>query len=223
MPHTLSLQSIRPVTHNVNALTFPRPEGLDFSPGQATELALDRDGWRDEKRPFTFASLPGSSLLEFVIKSYPDHDGVTARIGQMTPGDKVIIGDPWGAIEDRGPGTIIAGGAGITPFIAILRARQAEAGNLDGYRLIFTNSRARDIILRDELEAMPGLALDLLLTEEPAPGAEHTRLDGDYLDRAVTDFSGLFYLCGPPPMEDAVATALHARGVTTDRLIREES
>lgn len=223
MPYPLILQSIRPVTHDTNALTFPRPEGFDFRPGQATELALGRDGWRDEKRPFTFASLPDSSLLEFVIKSYPDHDGVTARIGQMTPGDTVIIGDPWGAIEDRGPGTIIAGGAGITPFIAIMRARQAEAGHLGGYRLIFTNSRARDVILRDELEAIPGLALDLLLSEEPAPGAEHTRLDGDYLDRAVSDFSGFFYLCGPPPLEDAIATALHARGVTTDRLIREDS
>ena len=30
----------------------PRPDGFDFTPGQAVDLALDRDGWREEKRPF---------------------------------------------------------------------------------------------------------------------------------------------------------------------------
>ncbi|WP_249171773.1 FAD-binding oxidoreductase [Erythrobacter sp. JK5] len=166
MPHDLTLRAIRPVTHNVNELTFDRPEGYDFTPGQATDLALDRDDWRDEKRPFTFTSLPGAEHLQFTIKSYPSHNGVTEQIGQMQAGDGVIIEDPWGAIEDRGPGTFIAGGAGLTPFLSILRARQAEHGTLDGYRLIFSNSEEKDIILREELERMPGLALDLVLSDE---------------------------------------------------------
>ncbi|WP_435416792.1 FAD-binding oxidoreductase [Parerythrobacter aurantius] len=222
MPHTLTLKAIRPVTHNVNELTFDRPEGFDFRPGQATDLALDRDGWRGEQRPFTFASLPGEERLQFVIKSYPSHSGVTEQIGQMEPGDRVIIEDPWGAIEDKGPGTIIAGGAGITPFIAILRARQEKDGTLEGYRLIFSNERENDIILREELEAMPGLDLDLVLTDEQAPGLHSGMVDGDYLDQAGVDLSGIVYLCGPPPMEEALVTALKARGVTDDRLVREE-
>ena len=222
MSHRLVLKAHRPVTHNVNELTFEKPEGFDFRPGQATDLALDRDGWRDEKRPFTFASLPGSDLLQFVIKSYPSHDGVTEQIGQMQPGDGVIIEDPWGAIEDKGPGTIIAGGAGITPFIAILRARQAEHGDLEGYRLIFSNSEEKDIILREELERMPGLKLDLVLTDENAAGLHHGQVDGAFLEQVGVDFSGLVYLCGPPPMEEDLVTALKARGVSDERLVREE-
>ena len=222
MPHTLALRTIRPVTHDVHELTFDRPEGYDFVPGQATDLALDRDGWRDEKRPFTFTSLPGAEHLQFTIKSYPSHHGVTEQIGQMQPGDSVIIDAPWGAIADKGPGTFIAGGAGITPFLSILRARQAKHGNLEGYRLIFSNSTARDIILQEELEAMPGLKLDLVLTEGDAPGMHHGEIDGAMLDALGIDTNGIVYLCGPPPMQDALVAALTARGVTEDRLVMED-
>ena len=222
MPHHLMLKSIRAVTHNVNELTFDRPYGYNFKPGQATDFALDRDGWRDEKRPFTFTSLPQAEHLQFTIKSYPSHDGVTEQIGQMDGDEKVIIEDPWGAIEDKGPGTIIAGGAGLTPFLSILRARQAKDGTLDGYRLIFSNSCEKDIILREELERMPGLRLDLLLSDEDTEDTYHGRVDADYLDQAELDLNGLFYLCGPPPMEEDVSTLLKARGVTGDRLVREQ-
>ena len=222
MSHQMTLQSIRPVTHDVHELTFEKPDGFDFRPGQATDLALDRDGWRDEKRPFTFTSLPGADHLQFTIKSYPSHEGVTEQIGMMKAGDGVIIEDPWGAIEDKGPGVIIAGGAGLTPFLAILRARQKSHGSLEGYRLIFSNSKEKDIILREELENMPGLQLDLVLSDEDVDGIHHGQIDGDFLDNAGLDFGSTFYLCGPPPMEDDVSEALKVRGVSEDRLVREE-
>ena len=222
MPHNLTLRSIRPITHDVNELTFDRPDGFDFKPGQATDFALDRDGWRDEKRPFTFTSLPDAEHLQFTIKAYPSHDGVTEQIGKMDGGEQVIIEDPWGAIEDKGPGTIIAGGAGLTPFLSILRARQAKDGTLEGYRLIFSNSCEKDIILREELESMPGLKLDLLLSDEDVDGTYHGQVDADYLDQAEIDFSGRFYLCGPPPMEEDLSTLLKARGVADGRLVHEE-
>ena len=106
-------------------------------------VALDKDGWRDEQRPFTFTGLPDADRLEFVIKSYPSHDGVTEQIADLKPGDSVLIEDPWGAIEDKGPGTFIAGGAGITPFIAILRARHAREGSLAGCQRTSQLNRTR--------------------------------------------------------------------------------
>ncbi|MGB3472635.1 MAG: FAD-binding oxidoreductase [Erythrobacter sp.] len=222
MAHELGLQLIEAITHDTNRLVFERPDGYDFKPGQATDLALQKEGWKDEARPFTFTSLPAQDTLEFVIKSYPDHDGVTEQIGKMSAGDRVVIEEPWGAISDQGAGTFIAGGAGVTPFIAILRSRMSEAGNLDGYRLILSNKSERDIILRREFEAMPGLEVDFLLSDEDVDGLHHGRVDGEFLDRKLPDFDGTFYLCGPPPMEDAVSELLKERGVTADRLIMED-
>jgi ferredoxin-NADP reductase len=222
MTHRLTLQQITPVTHDTYQLIFDRPDGYRFDPGQATDLRLDRDGWRDEARPFTFTGYPDAPRLEFVIKSYPDHDGVTRQIGQMTLGDQVLIGDAWGAIEDRGPGTFIAGGAGITPFIAILRNRVRREGSLKSTTLIFANKRERDIILQREWDAMPGLSTIHVLEDDNVDGMNQGRIDAEFLDAHLSDFDGTFYLCGPPPMEDAVAEALAARGVTGDRLVRED-
>lgn len=223
MTHRLTLQQIEPVTHDVNRLVFDRPDGYDFTPGQATLMRLDRDGWRDEERPFTFTNLPGDDRLEFVIKSYPSHDGVTKRIGELQPGDQVLIGDPWGAIEDRGPGCFIAGGAGITPFIAILRARAAREGDLGGSTLIFSNKAERDIILRQEWQALPGLNTIFTVTDEVSDALPHRRVDGAFLDEVVGDWTQPFYVCGPPPMVEDLSAALEKRGISGRQLVTEEA
>lgn len=223
MTYTLTLQAIEPVTHNVNHLVFDRPPGFEFSPGQATDFALDKEGWRDEQRPFTFTNLPDSDSLEFVIKSYPSHDGVTEQIAALKPGDHVLIEDAWGAIEDKGPGTFIAGGAGITPFIAILRARRAAEGTLDGCQLIFSNAKQRDIILREEWEEMQGLDTVFTLTKENADDLPRHKIDAALLDRHVKDWEGMFYVCGPEDMVSDIAGILEEMGVTKDRIVTEEA
>ena len=222
MSHTLTLQDIEPVTHDTFHLVFDRPDGFDFEPGQATEVRLHKDGLRDEPRPFTFTSQPEDDTLEFVIKSYPDHDGVTEHIPELEPGDKVEIGDAWGAIHDRGPGVFIAGGAGITPFIPILR-RRAEAGTLDGCVLVFSNRTEKDIILRREWEAMDGLETWFLVTHEPESPLHHRMLDKMALAERFPDLAERrFYLCGPPAMVEELSTALEELGASPEALTLEE-
>lgn len=99
MEHKIILKKIDFVTHNVLRLVTEKPKGYHFNPGQATELAIDREGWREEKRPFTFTSLPDDTELEFTIKVYPSHDGMTEQLPKLQVGDHLIIGDSWGAIS----------------------------------------------------------------------------------------------------------------------------
>jgi ferredoxin-NADP reductase len=108
-----------------------KPEGYRFEPGQATLVSIDRPRWEKEKRPFTFTSLNDWPDLELTTKIYPDLHGVTEQLGALEVGDRLLIEDPWGTIQYKGPGTFIAGGAGVTPFIAILRAL-ARDGRLAG-------------------------------------------------------------------------------------------
>jgi ferredoxin-NADP reductase len=113
------------VTHNVKSFKIEKPKGYTYHPGQATELSVLKPGWEKEKRPFTFTSLPDADHLEFTIKCYTDHDGVTNQLFHVQPGDMFEIGDSWGAIEYKDEGVFIAGGAGVTPFIAIFRYLQS--------------------------------------------------------------------------------------------------
>lgn len=222
MTYKLTLKSITPVTHDTNRLRFDKPAGFDFRPGQATLMTLDRDGWREEERPFTFTSLPDWEDLEFTIKSYPSHDGVTKRIGALEPGDTVLIGEPWGAIEDKGAGTFIAGGAGITPFISILRAREARHGDLGDSTLIFSNAAEKDIILREEWEQKKGLRTVFTLTDEEAEGFPHRKIDAEFLQETLGGWDGTFYICGPKKMEYELADLLKSKGVPTDQIVRED-
>jgi ferredoxin-NADP reductase len=220
MTHRIALQNVVQLTHDTRQYVFSRPPNFTFSPGQATELAIDRDGWRDAKRPFTFAGDEDANVLAFVIKSYPEREGVTAELASCQPGDHVLIGDPWGAIEDKGPGVFLAGGAGITPFIAILKAR-ARKGDLDGCSLHFANKTEEDIILAPYWTGLEGLEARFLVSK-PKSGGDGERLDADYLDAAITDWEQRFYVCGPPAMEEALVKHLKERGVPDDRIIREK-
>ncbi|MCP8883082.1 flavodoxin reductase [Devosia sp. XJ19-1] len=200
-----------PVTHNVRHYRLERPKGFGFSPGQATEVSIDRAGWQDKKRPFTFTSLPDAEILEFTIKSYFDHNGVTNELWSLGAGDHLILRDVWGTIQYKGPGTFIAGGAGVTPFIAILRHLNATH-RIAGNRLIVSNQTEKDIILRDEFEAMAGLDVLWTVTNDSRSSLLQERIDADFLKRHVQDLEQNFYLCGPDPMVKDLRALLEGAG-----------
>ena len=126
--HVIKIKSVKPLTHDVLQIVTEKPAEISFTPGQATEVSINKKGWENEKRPFTFTSLPIDNYLEFTIKSYPGHDGMTNQLLKVKSGDELILHDVFGAIEYNGEGLFIAGGAGITPFVSIFRYLQLENG-----------------------------------------------------------------------------------------------
>jgi hypothetical protein len=221
MSHELTLREVQKATHDTYHLIFDKPGDFEFEPGQAIEMKLQKDGWRDEGRPFTPVSLPHEDRLEFIIKSYPSHDGVTEQIAKMKAGDTVVIEGPFGDMRDRGPGVFIAGGAGITPMIALLRKRLRDEGDLAGSTLVFSNKTEDDIIWRDTLSAMPGLTVAYVVTEGKGETVPHRELNRDYL-RQFIEPGSLCYLCGPPPMMEAVQSELDALGVDPGDLVADD-
>lgn len=220
MTHELTLRSKEQLTPDTYRYVFEKPANLDFKPGQATELTLLKDGWRDEGRPFTFTSLPADGALEFVIKSYPERDGVTKELAKMEPGDKVEIEPAFGAISDHGPGVFIAAGAGITPFIPILEKHDAE-GHMD-CTLIFTSETEKDIILRKKWEKMDGLTTVFTVTDQDSGDVEEQMIDKAFLKEHLTRFDQTFYICGPEAFVSDVRDALKELGADADKIITEE-
>lgn len=222
MPQSVAIIDIEPVTHNVRRYKLEKPDGFSFAPGQATEVSIDREGWREKKNPFTFTSLAEWDHLEFTIKSYFDRAGVTSELFKLVPGDRLLLRDVWGTITYKGPGTFVCGGAGVTPFIAILR-RLAADGRIAGHRLIASNRTGKDIILREEFEAMDGLETIWTVTDDPAAqGVLHERIDEDFFKRHVHDISQEFYLCGPDQMVKDLRAALTGLGARTESLVWEK-
>lgn len=219
--HVVRIHSIENVTHDVYRLRLDKPDGYSFKPGQATEVAIKKPGMEEERRPFTFTSLPEDPFLEFTIKSYQDHHGVTEQIAKLKAGDELIIHDVWGAIEYKGPGYFIAGGAGITPFLAILRQLKA-LGQLQGNTLFFSNKTKADIILKDELKELLGENCVFIVTDRDEAGYPKGFIDEEFLKKNVTDPSKHFYVCGPQPMIDAINGILITMGAKADHVVFEK-
>jgi ferredoxin-NADP reductase len=199
MEHVVSIISIRQLTHNVKQFRVQKPPGYDFIAGQATEVSVNRTGWEDQKRPFTFTGLKEDPFLEFTIKSYTDHPGVTNELNKLKIGDELILRDVWGAIQYQGEGYFIAGGAGITPFIAILRKLHKE-NKIGNNQLFFSNRTEGDIILKEELESLLGYKAVFIVTHQSSNNYESGRIDKEFIEAHVTDFTKRFYVCGPDIM-----------------------
>ena len=221
MEHIVRITRIENVTHNVKRFQFEKPAGYHFTPGQATDVSINKDGWREELRPFTFTALNEWPFLEFTIKMYSDHPGVTNELNTLQPGDELIIRDAWGAIEYKGPGYFIAGGAGITPFIAILRQLKKE-NKLAGNKLFFANRTNQDVILQEELTDMLQGDAIYVITDKADKNHYSGYIDETFLKKNVDDFSKHFYLCGPDKMIADLQEILKKLGASPEAVVFEK-
>jgi cytochrome-b5 reductase len=208
------------VTHDVQRLLLTRPDDLDWQPGQGIELTIDQDQWRDLGRPFTPTSLLEDRILELTIKRYPESDGVTEALHGLDPGAGLLVSEPFGTITYRGPGTFIAAGTGVTPFLAILR-RLAKDGSLAGHHLLLSNKSEQDVICERELAHYLGDDLVLTFTREHETGQQGRRIDAAFLDANIVDRDGYFYVCGPDAFVEAMNDALLTLGIHPDKLVYE--
>lgn len=218
---SVKITSITNATPDVVHITTEKPHGFSYLPGQAADVALDKPDWEEEVRPFTFTSLPSDEYLEFFIKTYPEHNGVTEQIGKLKQGDSLLIGDIFGDIQYKDEGVFIAGGAGITPFIAIFKELEKE-NKLGNNKLIFANKTEADIIEHIYFSKLLGKNFINVLSEVEKEGFEHGYITKELIKGQMQTSSSCFYLCGPPPMMDAVLKQLNELGIDDARIVKEQ-
>jgi ferredoxin-NADP reductase len=154
----VKILSIEHLTHDVLKIVAEKPAGLAYVPGQAVDISINKPGWEKILSPFTFTSLPEEEHIEFNIKTYPSRHRITNELLSMHPGDELILGEVFGDIHYQGEGIFIAGGAGITPFIAIFKWLEKNK-TLGNSKLIFANKTKADIIKEDWFRKILGIQL----------------------------------------------------------------
>ena len=205
--YIVKIQSIKHITHDVLQLVTERPREFNFIPGQATHISINKPDWKDKKNPFTFTCLPGGDFLEFIIKTYPKHKDVTNELLKLKNDDELILHDVFGSIAYKGEGVFIAGGAGITPFISIFRDLH-KTRSIGNNKLIFANKTKADIILEQEFKDLLGRNLINVLSDEKVEGYANGQIT-EYILKAYVNYTTQHvYVCGPPPMMEAVQKQL---------------
>jgi predicted ferric reductase len=223
--------SVAVEARNVWTVTFEAPENdrpFDYLPGQFQFVTFDRG--RGEEHPFTIASSPANAGTHAsTIKASGDF---TRTIGALRPGDLVGIQAAFGRFSyvlgpDGRQLVFIAGGIGITPFMSMLRSMR-DRGEERDVVLFYANRSEEDIAFRKELDSIEALAAPRLRVIHvlEAPGAdwrgERGRIDRPMIEQYTGGLQGkVFYLCGPPPMMNALAAMLIDAGVAS-RHVRTE-
>lgn len=220
MQNPVKIKSISKVTHDVLQIETEKPAGFTFTPGQATEISINKSGWQDKSRPFTFTNLPADGYLQFTIKTYPSHKGVTNELLQLKKGDELILHDVFGAIAYKGEGVFIAGGAGVTPFIAIFKELESK-NQIGNNKLIFANKTKADIIHEEEFKKLLGNNFVNILSEEKSEGYASGFITEGFLRENIDGTGGYFYICGPDPMINAIVKQLASLNVAESSIVRE--
>jgi predicted ferric reductase len=197
--------------------------GIKFMPGQFAWLIAGQSPFAEAEHPFSISSSAArSDSLDFTIKELGDF---TRTIKDLRSGEKIYLDGPFGAFSiDRHPHApqyaFIAGGVGITPIMSMLRTL-ADRGDQRPLVLIYANKEWEGIIFREELEALRkklNLTLVHVLEKPPADWTGETGfINQSILDRYLPKEKARnaveVFLCGPPPMMDAVETLLAKIGV----------
>ena len=208
---------VQKITHDVLSIKLEKPNGYEYTAGQGAEIAINKENWDKETRPFTLTSIPSDSYLEFTIKAYPSHNGVTNELLNLKVDDEIILSKPWNSYSYKGEGVFIAGGTGITPFLSMLRQLK-EDGKVGGNKLYFGNKTEEDIIHKDEFTSILNSNFINVLSDEDNTNYEKGYITKEFIEKHNINKATYFYICGPRPMTKSVVDALTELGVNPENI-----
>ncbi len=195
MEYVLPILSVDTLTPTIKRFHVKKPENFTFVPGHSAILSVNKDNVRAEFKPFTFTSTNADPYLEFIIKSY-EHSPITQAFHNLEVGDEILMHAVFGSIRYQGTGLFIAGGTGITPFLAIFRQLKQDKA-LEGNTLIYVAKTHQDLLYEEELKSMLKHNCHIMLTQEKLQGYQYGRPTFVTLkDHTVNLLHS--YVCGPP-------------------------
>jgi predicted ferric reductase len=190
--------------------------GISFQPGQFGWIIVGRSPFATTQHPFSFSSSAevGDGTVEMTIKAAGDF---TSTIGDVTVGTKAWVDGPHGVFtpdRNEGPGfVLIGGGVGITPLMSILRT-MADRDDRRPVLLVVGNPKLEEATFLEEIDALTG-RLDLRIVHvlqhpDPSWTGETGFIDAELLRRHLPPRAERqqYFVCGPPPMLDALEAAL---------------
>ena len=189
---------------------------LGFLPGQYVNILVPGT---DQTRSYSFSSGPQAEHVSFLLRNTDTGALPTYLRERAKEGDRVEFNGPLGSFYLRPiqrPLLLLAGGTGLAPFLAMLDKISRNGGSEHAVHLIFGVTNDPDLVKLDELEAyaktLPNFTFTCTVADEnssyPNKGYVNRYIEPQHLNGGEADV----YLCGPPPMVDAVRSFLSAQG-----------
>jgi ferredoxin-NADP reductase len=191
--------------------------------GQHLDVRLTAPDGYQATRSYSLASSGPAPAVELVVAEVPDGEVSPFLVHDLRVGDQVELHGPLGAFfvwrppsgseAEAGmrPVQLVAGGSGVVPLLAMVRAH-VEAGDPTAFRLLYSVRTPSDVFFADELAAAAdsgAIRLDLVYTRSAPPGwpdpprrLTHTGTEARVVP-AVEE--PRVFVCGPTVFVEAVA------------------
>jgi ferredoxin-NADP reductase len=218
-------------TPRAKTIAFDVPGWPGHRPGQHVDVRLTAEDGYQAQRSYSIASVPDGTRVELTVERLEDGEVSPYLTDELRPGDRIELRGPVGGYfvwepAQGGPLLLAAGGSGVVPLMAMIRARAAAGSDVDT-RLLFSSRSWEDVIYREELERLSGDGLTVVhtLTRSQPPGwaGYARRVDAEMLAEVGPSLAELpgVYVCGPTPFVEAVAEALVQLGHEPHRVKTE--
>lgn len=233
-PYVIKFLSKQELAKNTYTFIFEQPNDFEFLPGQYNRWTL----------PITATDGRGSSRF-FTISSSPlikDRLTITTKIIQsdfkkallnLKANDEIKIFGPMGNFildeTNTKPRVFIAGGIGITPFHSMLTYAAAKNSTIP-LTLFVSFSIPEEIVFYEELKKLeeqhPTIKIIYTITKpeesQTTWNGEKGRISEEMIKKYVADINNtLFYVVGPPPMEEGTKKLLSDMHIFEENILTE--
>jgi len=213
-----AISDVRQLSPSTLSLTLSGAalDKLAFLPGQYVNLQVPGT---DQTRAYSFSSLVRNGEVSFLIRNVPGGRMSSYLAGPARPGDRMTLTGPLGTFYLRDiqrPLLMLAGGTGLAPFTAMLE-KIAATGSPHPVHLIYGVTHDADLVELDKLEDLARRIPNFTFAACVA-SADSRYPNKGYVTHHITpahlnDGDVDVYLCGPPPMVEAVNQFIRECGV----------
>jgi ferredoxin-NADP reductase len=203
--------------------------------GQHVDVRLTAPDGYSAVRSYSLAAPANGQRLEITVEVIEDGEVSPYLVHTLVAGNPLEVRGPIGGWfvwrpEQTEPVQLVAGGSGLVPLMAMLRARTAAKSGAP-FRLLYSVRTPGAVLYAAELAKIAaahddGVAEVTIVYTRVAPPdatAPAGRLDAARLQAATfpPDRTPTCYVCGPTPFVESVATALTAAGHPTKNVKTE--
>ena len=220
-------------TASARTITLEVPDWPGHLAGQHVDVRLTAPDGYSAVRSYSIASAPDQRRIEITVERLPDGEVSPYLTQQVVVGDRLELRGPiggwfvWRARQTERV-QLIAGGSGIVPLMAMLRAR-ASAGSTAPFRLLYSVREPEAVFYRHELATIADrdrdVRIDYIYTRAvpkdwPRPPG---RIDAALIASATwpSNCVPTFYVCGPTSFVETAAGLLSANRNSPDNIKTE--
>lgn len=217
-------------TDSATTLVFDVDGWPGHKPGQHVDVRLTAEDGYSAQRSYSMATPANGNTVVLTVQNVDDGEVSPYLTGILEVGEQVELRGPiggwfvWDPADPR-PVLLVAGGSGIVPLMAMVRAR-VRADRATPFRLIYSVRSAAEALYTSELRSLPG-GIDVSVHyTRAAPTGYRGRIgrltENDVVEAGwPADFAPSCFVCGPTGFVEAAADILVATGHLPPRIKTE--